>query len=62
MQFDKMVTAFERTKGSDSTVTVQSKHSKVEKAETAGMLKKKNKVKREKSLGAKLRLKDKKGK
>jgi len=62
MQFDKMVTAFERTKGEDSTVKVAQGRSKTLKAETAGMLKKKNKVKKEKTLKAKLKLKERKGK
>lgn len=62
MQFDKMVTAFERTKGEDSTVKVAQGRNKTLKPETAGMLKKKNKVKKEKTLSAKLRLKDRKGK
>lgn len=62
MQFDKMVTAFERTQGAESTVKVTQGRSKSLKAETAGMLKKKNKVKKEKTLSAKLRLKDRKGK
>jgi hypothetical protein len=62
MQFDKLATAFQRQQGSNSTVKVAGKQGAPMVAETAGMLKKKNKVKREKSLSAKLRLKDRKGK
>ena len=57
MQFDKLATAFQRTKGADSTVKVAGRKGAPLVAETAGMLKRKNKVKREKSLSAKLRLK-----
>lgn len=58
-QFDKLATKFE--KSSETTVKVQGKQGGKMVAETAGMLKKKTKKRKEKSLGAKLRLKEKKG-
>ena len=63
-QFDKLATNFQSGKkstiGADATVTSRDGQ---EKAETAGMIKKRarDKKKKEKSLGAKLRLKTKKG-
>ena len=64
-QFDKMATSFSSDKkgavvGSDHTITARDGS---EKIETAGMIKKKarDNKKNEKSLGAKLRLKTKKG-
>jgi len=61
MQFDKLATAFEKTKGADSTQKSVGKMGGEAQAETAGMLKKKQKKRKEKSLSAKLRLKEKKG-
>jgi hypothetical protein len=63
-QFDKLATAFENNKAGAETQTVTIKRGQktTEVKETAGMLKKKTKKKKEKSLGAKLRLKEKKGK
>ena len=61
MQFDKLATAFQRKQGTDSTMKVAGQRGAPMVAETAGMLKKKNKVRKEKTLSAKLRLKDSKG-
>jgi hypothetical protein len=60
-QFDKIATAFQRNQGQDSVVKVKAAERSTEMVpETAGMLKKKGKKKKEKSLSAKLRLKEKK--
>jgi hypothetical protein len=61
-QFDKLATVFERSAQEAETAVSKVKRGKsdAEVKETAGMLKIKTKVKREKSLGAKLRLKAKK--
>lgn len=64
-QFDKLATAFEKKGAVDQSgaKVTQRRGAKVTEVKmTAGMLKKKNKVKKEKSLSAKLRLKEKKGK
>ena len=61
-QFDKIATQFQKTSGADSTNKIApSKKSTELVPETAGMLKKKTKKRKEKSLSAKLRLKEKKG-
>ena len=60
MQFDKLATEFERNKAADTTMKSIAKGGKKAVAETAGMLKKKGKKRKEKSLSAKLRLKEKK--
>ena len=63
-QFDKIATSFQSTKksgvGKDHAITTRDGS---EMAETAGMIKKRarDKKKKEKTLGAKLRLKTKKG-
>jgi len=68
MQFDKLATQFERTQGMAATGTTVKTRPKGIGAggemvpETAGMLKKKTKKRKEKTLSAKLRLKEKKGK
>ena len=54
-----MATQFQRQGGADSTAKAMGKTGGKEVAETAGMLKKKTKKKKEKSLSAKLRLKEK---
>ena len=59
--FDKLATQFERTQGADSTHKSVGKQGGRPVAETAGMLKKKSKKRKEKTLSAKLRLKEKKG-
>lgn len=59
-QFDKLATQFERTGGANSTQKSQ-KGAGAHVEETAGMLKKRSKVKKEKTLGAKLRMREKKG-
>lgn len=59
-QFDKLATSFQKTKGAESGVMRKVGIGEA-KVETAGMLKKRTKVKKEKSLSAKLRLKTKKG-
>lgn len=56
-----MATQFERTSGANSTIKSVGKSGGKPVAETAGMLKKKTKKRKEKSLSAKLRLKEKKG-
>jgi hypothetical protein len=56
-----LATQFERTSGANSTVKSVGKHGGRPVEETAGMLKKKTKKRKEKSLSAKLRLKEKKG-
>lgn len=61
MAFDKLATQFERTGGAGSTQHAKNKQGK-EVPETAGMLKKRTVKKKEKSLSAKLRLKEKKNK
>ena len=60
-QFDKLATQFERQQGANSTQKAKKGRGE-EVAETAGMLKKRTKKKKEKSLSAKLRLREKKGK
>ena len=60
-QFDKLATQFASSKGADSTQKTVGKMGGEAVAETAGMLKKKQKKRKEKSLSAKLRLKEKKG-
>lgn len=60
LQFDKLATQFARTQGANSTQLTTSKMGGA-KAETAGLLKKKTKKRKEKSLSAKLRLREKKG-
>lgn len=60
-QFDKLATNFERTQGANSTQKSVGKQGGRPVAETAGMLKKKSKTRKEKTLSAKLRLKEKKG-
>ena len=63
-QFDKIATSFTSQKhsqvGKDHTITTRDGS---EMAETAGMIKKRarDSIKKEKTLGAKLRLKSKKG-
>ena len=61
-QFEKMASgSFQKPAALTKTATVTTRGGK-EVAETAGMLKKKTKKKKEKTLSAKLRLKEKKGK
>merc|ERR1712060_631996 len=55
-QFDKLATKFEKGSGAGDTLQVVNKQTGKLVAETAGMLKQKTKKKKEKSLGAKLRL------
>jgi hypothetical protein len=59
-QFDKLATQFEKSKGADSTQKSVGKMGGDPVAETASMLKKKQKKRKEKTLSAKLRLKEKK--
>jgi len=62
-QFDKIATQFQSKKSDVGTDFAISTRAGTEKAETAGMIKKaaRMKSKKEKTLGAKLRLKTKKG-
>jgi hypothetical protein len=61
-QFEKMATNYRSTPQNVAKTATVTTRGGEEVAETAGMLKKKTKKKKEKTLGAKLRLKEKKTK